>query len=234
MIVIAGRCGSTWLGRMLQDTHLVGAPNEWFNTQGLQALYERRAAHGFTDYVEKVALLHPVFGFQINPERLFYLEELIDVDKSFSDFSVIDLHRRDFVAQAFSFARARKSGKWHNVIGPRLDVSDEEVWQMIHYIVRYEQRIEKWYSKRGICPLRLAYEDIISDTDAVIIRILSNLSRRGEIPEYSSPPQRQKRNGDGGTDSAFLSFLQRNSDRIEAIHANRQKIDTSKFLSGNQ
>ena len=229
MIVIAGRCGSTWLGRMLEDLRFIGAPNEWFNTQGLPALYKRREARGLEEYVRKTAALHPVFGVQINPDRLFHLEELVDFRKTFAGFAMIDLRRRDFVAQGFSFARARKSGKWHNVEGPPVDVSDQEVWAMIRNIIWNEQRIEKWYAKRNMSPLRLEYEDILADRDAVILRILFNLSRNGDLPAYAPPPQRQKRNGDGAPDTAMLGFMSRNMQQIETIHANRSQFDVSQI-----
>ncbi|HAE29184.1 MULTISPECIES: Stf0 family sulfotransferase [Hyphomonas] len=230
MIIIAGRCGSTWLGRMLQDLGFVGTPNEWFNTQGLPAYYAKRNARGLADYVKQTAKLHPVFGVQINPERLFHLEELIDFDKTFAGFATIDLRRRDFVAQAFSFARAHRSGRWHNVQGPPSEVEDQDVWKMIRYIIRNEQRIDKWYGSRKLSPLRLNYEDILTNPDAVILRILLRLSRKNELPFYSPLPQPQKRNGDGSTDTAYLDFLGRYIDRIEAIHTDRSRANGPKFI----
>lgn len=230
MIVITGRCGSTWLGRMLEDLRIIGAPKEWFNTEGLPALYRKREATGLEDYVRKTAALHPVFGFQVNPARLFHLEELVDFPKTFAGFAMIDLRRRDFVAQAVSFARARKSGKWHNVEGPPPEVSDREVWEMIRNIIGSEQRIDKWYVKRQLSPLRLVYEDILADRDAVILRILFHLSRNDTLPPYASPPQRQRRNGNGGPDIALLDFLRRNMEQIERIHADRARIDVSRLM----
>lgn len=230
MIVIAGRCGSTWLGRMLKELRYVGVPNEWFNTQGLPAFYAKRQASGLADYVEKTARLHSVFGVQINPERLFHLSELVDFDKTFAGFAMMDLRRRDFVAQAMSFARARKSGQWHNVDGPPPEVSDEDIWKMIHYIIVHEQRTDDWYRQRELSPLRLVYEDIVSNRDAVMLRVLSCISRKDSTPAYSPPPQSQKRNGDGSVDTAYLDFLSRHMRRIEDIHANRANIDTSSIL----
>lgn len=230
MIVIAGRCGSTWLGRMLEDLRLVGAPGEYFNTQGLPALYRKREAKGLEDYVRKTAALHPVFGFQINPARLFHLEDLVDFRKSFAGFAMIDLRRRDFVAQAFSFARASKSGNWHNVEGPPPEVTDRDVWSMVHHIIQNEQQIDKWYALQKRSPLRLVYEDILADRDSVILRILFHISRNGTLPAYTSPPQRQRRNGDGAPDTALLGFLQRNMDQIEQVHQDRARINTAKFI----
>lgn len=232
MIVIAGRCGSTWLGRMLQDLGVIGAPNEWFNTQGLAMMYQKRNATGLADYVQKTAALHPVFGVQINPERLLYLEELVDLTKTFASFAMIDLRRRDFAAQAFSFARARKSGQWHNVKGPPVDVSDEEVWAMIAYVIRNEQRIDKWYAAQGLTPMRLVYEDILADRNAVILRILAYLSRsKDKIPAYSPPLQHQHRNGDGSLDEGLLDFLRRHVDAVEQIHADRSQINDTTLLT---
>ncbi|MCA8899912.1 MAG: hypothetical protein KDA53_01540 [Hyphomonas sp.] len=231
MIVIAGRCGSTWLGQMLSDLKLVGVPGEWLNTQGLPALYKKRDATSLADYLHKTAALHPVFGVQINPERLFHLAALVNFRKTFAGFAYIDLRRRGFVAQAFSFARARKSGKWHNLEGPPPEVSDADVWRMIGGIIRYEQRIDAWYARNRIEPLRLVYEDLLADRHAVILRILFHLSRSGEPPAYTPPPERMKRNstGAGSQDTALMDFLGRHMERLETIRAQRATIDPKRI-----
>ena len=230
MLVIAGRCGSTWLGRMMQDLRQVGVPLEWFNTQGLPELYKKQNARGLADYVHKIGARHPVFGFQINPERLFHLEKLIDFRKTFAGFAMIDLRRRDFVAQAFSFARARKSGQWHNVEGPPPEVSDAEVWHSIGGIIGNEQRIDRWYVQNRLSPMHLVYEDIVADRHAVMTRILHYIARNGSRPNYTPPPERQKRNGPDGLDEPLLAFLDRHAGRIEHIHETRAKIDIARAI----
>ena len=83
------------------------------------------------------------FGFKINPDRLKWLSEYVDISLTFpQDFcSWIDMRRWNIVKQAFSFARAKKTGKWHSFSneestqvaseGSNVEVSDSDVWSRI-------------------------------------------------------------------------------------------------------
>lgn len=230
LMVITGRCGSTWFGRMLEDMRLVGAPNEWFNTEGLPGLYERRGAESLADYVHKTAALHPVFGMQINPDRLFRLGELIDLEATFAGFAFIDLRRRDFLSQGFSFARARKTGDWHSGRSGAVAVEDGDVWAMIKSVISQEQRADAWYRRAGIRPLRLAYEDIVADKSVALLRTLRHISRSGQAPAFEPPPERQKRLRSSEPDEPVLDFYRRHAALIETIHTDRQSIDIAALV----
>lgn len=231
-IIITGRCGSTWFGTMLADLGCVGHPEEWFNTEGFPALFDARGATDLADYVAKIAALYPVFGMQINPERLFALGELIDLRATFRGFAYIDLRRRDFVSQAVSFARARATGLWHQRTAVDVEIEDDEIWEMISAVIDQERRIDAWYRKAGINPLRIVYEDVLADPTLALLRVLRHINRKNAAPTFAPPPHRQKRLREDGADDGVLSFYRRHADRIEAIHAARSKSGMRTALLG--
>lgn len=228
-MLIAGRCGSTWLGDLIFDLKIAGAPHEWFNTPGMHELYRNRQATSMEDYVRQIAAIHPVFGVQIDYMRIFHLAAIIDIERTFAQFAYIDMRRKDFVAQAFSFARAQASGEWHNRQDAPEAVDGASVIKQIEKILSEERKIDAWYQRNAIEPTRLVYEDLIDDIQYSVSRVFDAISI-GTPPTIELPVPRQQRNfRTQESDDEISVFRQQHQTLIARIESGRTAFDLSEF-----
>lgn len=232
IMVIQGRCGSTWFGDLLIKSKRLGLPREWFNTPGMISYARKFEAGSLSDYLVAVAGRTKPMAMQIDAMRLFLLEAAIDFETSFIDagFRWIDLRRTNLLAQAFSFARARQTAHWHGQGQPDVEVDTQEVWKMITHIVQYEQAIDAWYTRHEIVPLRLTYEDLCSDMELSFARLDRFVSRHGvigEIPDFQSRFNKLSAN----TDVQLLDFYNRFGPAYEAVLNKRAQIDPATIVA---
>ena len=83
-----------------------------------------------------------------------------------------------------------KSGEWHSsdAPAPDPDLSFEEVLFFLRYIRSMEADWETVFSALQIEPLRLCYEDLVTDQPAVLERIRRHLNVNGRLPRQKSSP----------------------------------------------
>lgn len=243
VFVITGRCGSTWLLHLLEDTGRMGPAHEFFSEDTIRYYAREGQARDIMEYLSAIVGRYSrdgVFGFQINPERFFWLGEIIDTEKMFvrSGSSWLDMRRRNIVGQAFSFARARASGTWHKYQGAmtdestRIDVADEMVWSYIMKIANQEQLMDHYYKKRNISPLRLFYEDMLENKHFVVMSVLNHLgiyargvsSRLLEIQDRTLPVRSEK------DVEQELRFYERHLDAIEWLQRHRDRLHLPTFF----
>lgn len=113
VIVMPGRCGSTWMATAIQNLKKYANPIEYFSEEGLRYYWNYEKPQALEDVILGIAKKYStngVFGFKINPQRLEWLHQLIDLASTFSpDYAAwIYLRRWNFVKQAFSFVAAKK------------------------------------------------------------------------------------------------------------------------------
>lgn len=245
-VLFTGRSGSTLLTKLLNNTELCGNPDEFFSEGYINYTKHEVAGSGFRDYFEYTAKKHKKngsFGFEIDAQRFFWMNQLIRLDEAMqpeSNIPVVWLTRQDLVAQAYSFAMAKKTGLWHihadgsksktESISTVKSVDDESVWKELLLVLHWEQKVEKLLDQMGCFPLRISYEQLISDQAVVLARVMAHI---GLSPADISPAISQvlvnkqptvQLSYEGKVD--FLArFYEKYSGVINRIYADRKNID---------
>lgn len=244
VFIITGRCGSTWLMHLLEDTRLMGAAQEFFSEDTFVHYARDTGAANIRDYIVTIATKYGrqgVFGFQINPERFFWFGDIVDTEKLLvrSGSHWIDMRRRNIVGQGFSFARARVSGKWHRYSieslpekDDKVTIPDDMVWSYIIKIVQQEQQIDSYYEKRNITPLRLFYEDMLENKLFVVMLVLKHLglfvhgvsTRLLEIEDKTLPMRARD------DTQSEVEFYERHLVAIEWLQRHRNRLHLPTFF----
>lgn len=241
VIVMTGRCGSTWLATALAQLRYFGNPLEYFSEEGLPYYWTYDAPQPLRTVFRGILTRHSrhaTFGFKINPQRLFWLGELIDVARTFSppETAWIDMRRWNLVKQAFSFAVAKRSGLWHIFTdrpAPRsqsrspdpLQISDKEVWRELLFIRKQETSIDSFYLQHGIEPLRIWYEELLDSSEHLLLRVAKfihpgfsgSVTVRGTTERLDSTPYREHQ----------LRFIADHYEQLNRIYRDRFRIPPS-------
>lgn len=111
-----------------------------------------------------------------------------DVDRfeaAFGKTLFIHLTRPDKVAQAVSLVKATQSGLWHKapdgtelerLSEPGEPVYDEdEIARQVDLMTDYERQWADWFEVEKIEPLRITYDDLSNDREAVLVRVFEGL-----------------------------------------------------------
>ena len=190
IITMSGRSGSTWLASALKQIPGAGHPVEYFSEEGIAYYGDFSSEQSLGSHLKYVASKYASngrFGFKINPDRLKWLSEYVDISLTFPQgfCSWIDMRRWNIVKQAFSFARAKKTGKWHSFSneestqaasdGSNVEVSDSDVWKEILSILRQERNIKEFYRDRNISPLVIFYEEIFDSKRQLLLKVLHQI-----------------------------------------------------------
>lgn len=225
-IVIQGRCGSTWLAAEIEKLESLGKPREWFNTPGMNVYVKKTGATSLEDYIKQLSKHAPIFGMQIDPMRLAALGGFVDIQKSFIDagFVWIDMKRKNILAQAFSFARARATGHWHGAGQPDVDLEDDAIWREIKSIIANEQRIEAWYRDHKIEPLRILYEDLVDDFDKTVQKVARRIAPNRTPSTALQAKKSDLRVNLDSDDEAVTEFYQRNCAALDEAMKKRPAL----------
>ena len=119
VFLITGRCGSTWLTKLLNETNCCGRVDEFFTETSIPIHLSSAGRITFNDYLRRLTSIYGFgtgLGFQIDPMRLSWLRDYKQMRAAslFQNLgTVFYLTRNDMVGQAYSFARAKSSGIWH-------------------------------------------------------------------------------------------------------------------------
>ncbi len=250
VIAMTGRSGSTWLTSALKQIPGVGHPAEYFSESALRFHGDYSHDQSLEEHIGHLARSRSTggrFGFKINPRRLDWLGQYIDLQHSFAPpfCSWIDMKRRNIVKQAFSFARAHKSGKWHDftnrakapVDGPDAaetapdfhPVEDRMVWHHLAMILGQEQQIETFYRTTGFQPLRIFYEEISDSKAQLLIKVLHHIGAAlpdpGDLGQTRDGTRKLAR--DPRADEEEYRFCLRYADLLGEINLQRAEIDVS-------
>lgn len=240
VVLMTGRCGSTWLMHLLRDTGLVGTPHEFFNEGGIPHFNAPIGARDAVGYLAGLAGRHAAsgrFGFEIDVWRFFQLVPHIDVARCFPAGRgvVFWMTRRDILAQAYSFAAAKANGRWHVFAGagtgapaaPHAEPEDAAIWQEIHRILLREQRMEGYLRAEGIAAHPLAYEDLVADRRMVLARVLDLLGVPPEaaIATTTATADRTERIRYDGKHEFLCRFAHRHRALFERVVAERSVLD---------
>lgn len=188
VIFITGRCGSTLLTRLIRDTRLAGNPTEHFNINWLKQSSPTTFA-AYLDRIIRQSSSNGFFGFEIDWFNLRFLDHFLDFTSTFSveTAKFFYMTRRDILAQALSYASAKATGIWQiysdttdsnvsRVSRPRAQALDDQaVWHEIMLILEAELKLEQFFQRNRLKPIRIDYEMLITSKRDVLGLVLLNI-----------------------------------------------------------
>ncbi|QXE90920.1 Stf0 family sulfotransferase [Geomonas subterranea] len=192
IIFITGRCGSTWLTHLLEDSGICGHPHELFNETLMPRFNKSIEAANFREYFAGAVTQFSSggrFGFKIDEWRLSHLLPLIDFRTLFpADITrCFWMTRRDLVSQAFSFGRAKTTGHWHDFTAKtteqkqdHVELSDAQMWKELIDILAKERRMAAFFQREGIDYFPLDYEQMLADRLLTVMRVMIELGCQHE------------------------------------------------------
>jgi trehalose 2-sulfotransferase len=205
LICATPRTGSTLLCGLLDSSGVAGHPASYFNRLGLHDYADQwqiaRPGDGRIDAAYVRAALaagrtpNGVFGGRImaetRPELLADLaaaaETAVDdvelLTAHLGRLGFVHLWRRDVVAQAVSWAKARQTHFWHPGEAvkpggqpPRYD--RELIGRLVAAIEKFEADWTRWFAAHGIAPAQVVYEELVADPLGTAHRVLDHLGLR--------------------------------------------------------
>ncbi len=158
-------------------------------TEQLSAIFEAARKKGTEDTgIYGVRLQRHSFPFFSQQLKKLHPDCPSDAGRfeaAFGKTLFIHLTREDKLAQAVSLVRATQSGLWHRAAdgtelerqhAPRDPVYDrKEISRQIDILSAYEREWFEWFASQGIDPLRLTYDQLAADPEAVLVAIFDTL-----------------------------------------------------------
>jgi LPS sulfotransferase NodH len=204
LMFIIARSGSTWLTEFARNAGGLGCPHEWFNPEfcargEVELGCPPPKAFGFdgiNDYLRAFSTYsvsgNCVAGAQLSWPQTHNLIEAAGGTLSLAPFSaVFYLRRRDLVAQAVSLARSVVSGRFHSwqdapdlVRAHQTAGYDGAVTlDMYRHLADCELKFEAMFSRCGVTPTRLVYEDFAAAPQSALDAMAAAL-RLDATPRY--------------------------------------------------
>lgn len=195
------RCGSHFLGHLLQSTGHFGYPLEYYHPDNL-ARWRARAGtadvSATTDYLFRHRTSqNGLFGIKMHLAHYEWALSVGLIPSHFGEARHILMERRDYLAQAVSFARALQTASWISSQRPcgsaafnrrlirrclRRIAQDNQAWRVLMAVM----------NKRY---LLVSYEDVRDDPAGQVARIAAYLDVRLDS-KGAEPRSRTVRQGD--------------------------------------
>lgn len=195
VIAITPRSGSTMLSSLLEQTGVLGTPDEYLNRNGPMQLHGRKLQrYDFESYwdavLRKQRTPNGVFAIKTDYDQLRPLIERGVVESYLPNARYVYLRREDVVAQAVSLQRAISSGIWHlDRDGKPLRSRQhaEPVYDgaaIRHHIDHLNLMQANWdafFRERYIAPLRLTYERLVAGPASAVRSCLALCGEKAEV-----------------------------------------------------
>jgi LPS sulfotransferase NodH len=192
MLASVPRAGSSWLSHLLWRTGCLGAPIEYLNFDPAGPyFFAAKSASAqlqlWRSVLARRTSPNGVFGVKCFPSQLEALQqdnpELLSAVMSLLVSGprprVVQLERRDRVAQAISYARASLSGVWRKEQeaegGERVDYSGTAVDRARQILDAQSAAWEEMFRELRVQPLRLTYEDALADPEGAVRKVAAYL-----------------------------------------------------------
>ena len=210
VICTSPRSGSTLLCKLLAATGVAGNPDSYFHRPSIRSWAEdlgvtQNPSASDRELLEvilrtaiaKGTLNTGVFGLRLQRHSFeFFIEQLgvlfpghsKDVARfqaAFGRTLFVHLTRRDKVAQAVSYVKARQTGLWHaapdgteleRLSPPRAPVYNaNEIRACFEEMTTHDSNWEHWFVASEIDPLRITYEELSADPTKALWTMLDCL-----------------------------------------------------------
>jgi LPS sulfotransferase NodH len=191
------RSGSTLYAELLERTGIAGRPlAEPFNMKVEADAFRRHQFQNYGSYLDFVRLSaatsNGVFGINLMWRHLARLTQRLETARSWNGQTMLEMlqhfipgvthfvltERRNSLAQAVSWAIAYQTDRWRSTDPDRGTVpsySFELIDTLYQNVLADYLGWENWFALHGIQPLRICYEDLISDKVGALRRTLEFL-----------------------------------------------------------
>ncbi len=222
VICTSPRSGSTLLCKLLAATGVAGNPDSYFHRpsisdwladlglardpsasdrEQLEAIFRTAIAkgtldagifglrlqrHSFDFFIEKLFVLYPSYSNQLGRFRA-----------AFGRVLFVHLTRRDKVAQAVSYVKARQTGLWHAAPDgtelerlsppqePAYDAS--EIRTCLEEMTAHDANWEYWFAASEIDPFQITYEQLSARPTKTLLAMLDRLGLEREAADGVEP-----------------------------------------------
>jgi trehalose 2-sulfotransferase len=198
IVLFTPRSGSTWLCDLLRRTRLLGDPQEYLNQDLFQFSTKRFRARTETNYLNMIETLTATHNRRYCITATWGQIGLSTQDflGRYADAKFIYLRRRDILSQAVSLYLAITTGRFHRRSGddrplelPEIEWSSDvadAIGRWWAHILAYESLADIQFAVRGMTPLRLYYEDLVSDTNRTVRDIFDFCGVRADRDGFES------------------------------------------------
>ena len=214
------RSGSHFLGQLLYGTGLMGCPLEYFQGKNLLRWQERASAADAGDLVRFLQSIRTssngCFGLKAHFPQLRALTGHIPLHQFVSDFAHVHIVRRDLLAQAISFERARQTDEWISRTSTSGRTAAYDRGRIRHCLIEVARQNASWehlFHAFGLRRLVVEYESLLADPARVVrevgVFVGVDMPADAAIPGPRTTAQR-----DGDSESwrdRFLAEMRRES-----------------------
>lgn len=208
-ILAAGTTPNGVFGCKLHWSHLpylgMILSGDWSESQRLAPRRFLQSLRSRSPDLLPVAVVHGLL--RSRGQRLDYASRAHSLFQScLTDLRFIWLSRRNRVARAVSHFRALRSGVWHrpptSTIGesprPEYDFDAGEIHDLYCLGGFQEECWQRFFERHRITPLQVEYEDLVTDYDATVRRVLTylGLESTAAIPSPRTRQQADETSGD--------------------------------------
>lgn len=244
LVLFTGRTGSTLLTKIIQRAGVCGTPEEFFSDEYMRIALEnveRRDMESYLHFLANTFSQNGYFGAEIDGLRFRWLQPIVNFENGVFDgqsTKYLWLTRQDIVSQGYSYAIAKQTGRWHQFNDAPAqqksllpEVADKDVWKEILMILQSEQYVESFLAQASLQPLRLNYEQLVTDRILTLGRILSFLGIPCEdyLDRLDTDAEPTRRLTYPDKAEFLLRFYDRYGDLLRDIEVNRANIDLISF-----
>jgi LPS sulfotransferase NodH len=181
------RCGSAYLGDILQSTGCFAQAAEPFNAGNALPWCRQHDVRSFRHYFEQIVRRDASNGsyiVKVVPEQIVLLTESGILDQIVEQSDFLFLHRVDKLAQAISRTVSEQNNRWawDSPIGlpdDQLVYSSERIAQHLRDITLLNLSFEQFFGLNGIMPITVEYERLVGAPQQELDEIARRLGRPG-------------------------------------------------------
>lgn len=213
LIASAPRSGSTLLARALWETGQAGAPHEYLNKIFLKGWFKKWGELPVPEYLQRHTEINTspngVFAMKAHYHQLdaAVLRDGLELGDFLPNLTYIRINRGDAIRQAISYSRALQSDNWtieeKEVRGPTYSVV--EIHNRLKELAENERQWDDYFRERNIDPLVVSYEEMESNYQATMRRVLKYLDLEEAVDRIAAPPMGKQR--DSITEDWYRRFI---------------------------
>lgn len=239
-----GRSGSSWLGKLCNQTGVLGVSSEWVDPRILGVSHKSVSGE---EYVDKITTAgsseNGFFALKLFPRHVHWFQlhfsfDLISFLRDIHDIRIITVKRKNRVEQAVSFARAMQSGAWSSTQSelqtPRYDF--DQISRCYFMIERSYNFWNSYLTLRNLDYDAFDYEDMLHDPTPFVQAVARHAGIM-DLPPFHSDTDIQRNKSTNDWKARFLAEAEI-ADIINASTpsrpAKRSLVNLGRFMQRKQ
>lgn len=194
------RSGSTLLSKALWATGRAGAPKNYFEPRSIADLRKRWGKLTIPQLRDRLirhrTSPNGTFGFKVHWHefvRYFSQDSTVKFESLLAPERIIYIRRIDKIRQAVSYARASQTQQYTSEMQAiKLPIYRREtILTSLNLILREEHCWEQFFENKNIVPLRIDYEELVTEYTKSVLNVAAHLGIALQSDEVGSPPIRR-------------------------------------------